>query len=213
MFTITNCIVGFTVLISILAWQNQDIFDKSKFNAYLIYERKEWYRFFSHVFIHANGMHLFFNMYALYLFGGGLEKVLLPYHFGTKASLYLILLYILGGILSSVPSYEKNKHYTGYNAVGASGAVSALVFASIIIFPKHPISLLFFPFPTPGWILGILYLGYSWFMSKKGNDNIGHDAHFWGAVFGLVFVSLLEPKIVSLFWEQITGRVTIFVTR
>jgi membrane associated rhomboid family serine protease len=108
-------------------------------------------------------------------------------------------------LLSSTPSYAKHKSNKFYHAVGASGAVSAVVFASILISPLTGIRFIFIPFDIPAFIFGGLYLIFSAYMAKKGNDNIGHDAHFWGAVFGFVFTLILKPSLGSLFIEQIAA--------
>ena len=117
--------------------------------------------------------------------------------------IFLHLLYIGGVVLSSTPSYAKYKSDQFYRAVGASGAVSAVVFASILIQPLSPIRFAFLPIDIPAFIFGAMYLGYSAYMSRKGTDNIGHDAHFWGAVFGIVFTGILKPALFTGFIDQI----------
>lgn len=196
---ITFIIIGMTCLFSIPAFQNRELFGKFLFNPYIIHRNKEWWRFFTHAFVHADWMHLIVNMYSMYLFGLIVEETFVDV-FGTeKGVLFFILLYVGGIMLSSYPSFEKHKNNAGYNAVGASGAVSAVVFSSILVYPQMTLALLFLPIPMPGWIFGILYLTYSWYMGKKGTDNIGHDAHFWGAVFGIVFTATIKPAFVISF--------------
>ena len=129
------------------------------------------------------------------------------YYFGLKGILYYLLLYIGGTALSTVPSYGKYKDDYSYTAVGASGAVSAVVFASIVFDPLNKIYIFLIPFGIPAIIFGILYLGYSWYMGKKNIDNIGHDAHFWGAVFGFVFTILLKPVLLVQLFTILTGKV------
>jgi membrane associated rhomboid family serine protease len=107
--------------------------------------------------------------------------------------------------MSVVPAYGKNKENIHYNAVGASGAVSAIVFTSILFQPLSKIYFFFIPIGIPAIIFGILYLWYSWYMSKKNIDNIGHDAHFWGAIFGIVFTIAIKPSIILYFFNQITS--------
>lgn len=201
---ITYAIIILTCLVSIPAFNNRKLFAKALFNPYLVKTNKQWYRFFSHALVHADWMHLFFNMFVLYSFGTILEDHLFPFIFpGFKSTLNYILLYVGALIASSIPGFEKYKNQPHYNAVGASGAVAAVVFAGILINPMQGIGFIFIPFPIPGFIFGGLYLLYSWYMAKKGNDNIGHDAHFWGAVFGFAFTGLLKPILFLNFIDQL----------
>jgi membrane associated rhomboid family serine protease len=116
-----------------------------------------------------------------------------------------MLLYVGGLIFSILADFGKHKDDPGYNAVGASGAVSAVVFANIILFPSGSLYLFPFPFPIPSIVFGILYLVYSAYMAKRGRGNIGHNAHFWGSVYGIVLTLALKPKLAVLFWQQISN--------
>jgi membrane associated rhomboid family serine protease len=197
--TITIIIVIITVIVSLLAFNNRDIFRRLAFNAYDIKHFKNSYRFLSYALIHADWIHLFINMMVLYSFGRIVEEYYGMY-FGLKGILYYILLYVGGTALSTLPSYGKHKDDYSYTAVGASGAVSAVVFASIIFAPLSKIYLFPLPFGIPAIIFGAVYLIYSAYMGKKNIDNIGHDAHFWGAIFGFIFTIVLKPSlIVTLF--------------
>jgi len=202
---ITYAIIALTCLVSISAFSNQQIFQKAMFNPYIVNHNREWYRFFSHILVHADWVHLFFNMYAFFLLGLAVEQSYFPSLFGEgRAELNFLLLYIGGAVVSSFPSFEKHKNDSFYNSVGASGAVSAVIFSAILIRPlSTEIRLIFLPFPIPSFILGAAYLGYSWYMSKKGTDNIGHDAHFWGAVFGFVMTGIMKPALFVSFATQI----------
>ncbi len=199
---IVYIIIAITVLVSISAFNNYKIFDKLKFNAYFIKHSKEVYRFFSYGLIHADWMHLIINMFVLHSFGRIVEFFFKNY-FGVKGIFYFLLLYIGGIALSVVASFQKNKDNIYYNSVGASGAVSAVVFSSIILYPIGKISFLFFPIPISSPVFGIIYLIYSYWMSKKAKDNIGHDAHFWGAVFGIIFTIALKPELFLIFINQL----------
>lgn len=201
MFLFTYVLIAVTCLVSIPAFSNRDFFYKSMFYPYEIKRNGEWYRFLSHGFVHADGMHLILNMYVLLMFGRIVEDIYRDI-FESKGVFFYMLLYIGAIILSSYYSYERNKNNSHYSAVGASGAVSAVVFAMIFFMPAAKLHLFFF-FPMPAWIFGFLYLAYSWYMAKKGNDNIGHDAHFWGAVFGLIFTGLLCPDLILTFLDRI----------
>ena len=174
------------------------------FNAYQINHRKEWYRFFSSGLIHADWMHLAFNMLSLYMLGIAAERDY-TIIFEEKGILFFILLYVGALAMSSIYSYEKHKNDIYYNALGASGAVSAVVFAFIIMEPTTRLSLMFLPIPIPAYLFGLLFLGIEYYLGKRGSDNIGHDAHFWGAVFGAAFTIILKPSLVSEFFQRIMG--------
>lgn len=197
-------IIALTAIISIFALSNNEVFYRLKFNPFLALHSKQWYRFFTYAFLHAGWMHLFINMFVLYSFG----NVVLAYYveiFGLKGYYYFVLLYIGAIMLSVLPYFGKHKNDPGYNAVGASGAVSAVVFASILFVPLGKIYLYFIPIGIPAFIFGGLYLAYSAYMSRRGQDNIGHDAHFWGALFGVVFTIAIKPRVFLFFIDQIRG--------
>ncbi len=198
---ITWFIIGITVLISYLAFQNSDLMSKLQFNAAQIIHRKEYYRLVSHAFIHANWSHLGVNMLVLYFFGRNIETYF-DYYFGRSANAYFVLLYFGGILASNIWSLAKNRNNYYYNAVGASGAVSAVLFASIFF---DPWNLLYFfaIIPIPGIVFAIGYLFYSYYMSKKKNDNVAHDAHFLGAVFGFIFPILLKPNLFDKFIDNL----------
>jgi membrane associated rhomboid family serine protease len=199
---ITNIIICITVFVSIISMENHSLKNKLLFNPYMIHHRKEWYRFFTAAFIHADWMHLAFNMFSLYMFGAAVEREY-AYLFEGKAVLFFILLYGLGILMSTFYSFEKHKNDIFYNALGASGAVSAVVFAYIILFPTQKLMFLFLPFPIPAYLFGVVFLGVEYYLGKRGNSNIGHDAHFWGAVHGVVFTIILKPTLIVSFIEQI----------
>jgi membrane associated rhomboid family serine protease len=147
-------------------------------------------------------MHLMINMFVLYSFGGIVEGTF-KNCFDAKGYLYYGLLYVGAVFMSVVPSFEKHKKNPSYNAVGASGAVSAVVFSSIIFDPMGKIGFMFLPFAMPSFVFGLLYLVYSAYMSRKGTDNIGHDAHFFGALFGMMFTIAIKPELFMSFIHQI----------
>lgn len=197
-------IIGITVLVSILAFQSDSLFNKLKFNAYYIKKYKDWTRLFTSGFVHADFMHLFFNMFVLYMFGPFVEDffIKLVQHELLGGLVYL-LFYLIAVPMSSLYSLEKHKNDEWYNAVGASGAVSAVLFSSIVLYPMQKIGILFIPVGIPGFVFGILYLAYSWYMGKRGQDNIGHDAHFFGAIFGIVATLLCDFSLLNSFIQQI----------
>lgn len=199
----------FIFLIAIAAFSipfflNRSAFYKFTFSPYFIVRQKEWYRFLTHGFIHADWMHMLMNCLVLYSFGDHVEQ----YYrivFGSKSIILYNILFFGGIILSSIPSFFKHKNDSNYHSVGASGAVSSVVFASILFDPTAKLYLMFIPIGIPAFIFGIFYLIYSAYMAKQNADNIGHDAHFWGAVFGFVFTLVLKPSLFLYFISQITG--------
>jgi len=195
-------IIGITAIISLLAFQNKLFFDKMKFNAWEIHHRKEWHRFISYGLIHADWIHLLVNMFVMYSFGKIVEEIF-QYNFQYKGYIYFILLYAGGIAFSAIWDFGKHKDDIYYNAVGASGAVSAVIFSSIILFPSGKIFLFMIPVGIPAPIFGLLYLIYSAYMAKKGTSNIGHSAHFWGAVFGIIFTIAVKPEFLTRFLEQL----------
>ena len=198
----TIIIIFTSVIVSLIAIYNPQISQRLRFNAYAIKHFKEWHRFLTYGLIHADWMHLLVNMFVLYSFGRAVESYF-AIVFAGKAQFYYAILYIGGIIVSVAPAYGKNKDNVYYNAVGASGAVSAVVFSSIIFYPTGGIRFIFFPFSIPSVVFGVLYLVYSAYMAKRSKDNIGHDAHFWGAIFGVAYTVVLKPKLIVFFLEQI----------
>lgn len=199
---VTYVIIAVTATISVLAFSNRGIADKLLFSPYMISNHRQGYRFVSHALIHGDWMHLLVNMFVLLSFGQAVETYF-DVFFGIKGKYLFSLLYLGGIALSSLPSFGRYKSDPYYRAVGASGAVSAVVFASILIQPLSPIRFVFIPVDIPAFIFGAMYLAYSAYMSRKGADNIGHDAHFWGAVFGMVFTGILKPALLMGFINQI----------
>lgn len=198
---ITYFIIGVTVVISYIAFNNHELANKLQFNAAQIIHRKEYYRLISHAFIHANWSHLIVNMMVLYFFGRNIE-VYFDHYFGNKDTAYFLLLYFGGILASNIWSLIKNRNNYYYNAVGASGAVSAVLFATIFFQPWKPLYL-FAVLPIPGILFAAGYLFYSYQMGKKKEDNVAHDAHFLGAVFGFIFPILLKPDLFDNFIDNL----------
>lgn len=196
-------IIGLTGLATYFTWQDKSLFYKYQFNAYMVYHRKEFVRMFSHAFLHVGWAHLIINMLVLYSFGRNVLYIFSAHpSFNNHAVLHFILLYVGGIIVSCIFSLFKHKDNPSYNAVGASGAVSAVAFASIFFIP-YKLVYFFGVIPIPGILFGVLYLIYSYRMGKKGTDNIGHDAHFWGAIFGLIYPILVDPSLLRYFIQQL----------
>ncbi|HRH37651.1 MAG TPA: rhomboid family intramembrane serine protease [Flavobacteriales bacterium] len=192
---VTTVILVITCLVSIAAFSDHRLFTALLFEPYVMNARKQWYRFITHAFIHSGWPHLFVNMFVLHMFGKNVE-FLLPMVTHRSPTFAFILLYVGGILFSSLPSYKRHLHDPNYRAVGASGAVSAVLFAQILMLPTSPVRIMFIPIDIPSWIFGIIYLWYSWYMDKRGGDNVAHDAHFFGAVFGIAYMTLLEPSLL-----------------
>ncbi len=198
----TYIIAVLTIIVSIIGFSNRSLFDKLTFNPYLINKNRQVYRFLTHALVHGSTMHLVFNVLVLVSFGIGVEHYFKTI-WGSLGLYYFILLYVGGVLISSAPSYFKHRENPYYTAVGASGAISAVVFASMLFDPWSRIYIMFIPIGIPAFIFGVLYLIFSAYMSKRGGDNIGHDAHFWGAVFGFIFTIILRPELFLRFIELI----------
>ncbi len=200
---VTVIIIAATCLLSILCFTGALNSNKLMFNAYGVWYRKEWYRLFTYGVVHGGWGHLLFNMLTLFFFGGVVEQYF-ALAFGNVAGVVLyVLLYVSAIAVSSLWDLFKFRNNYNYNAVGASGAVSAILFASILFEPKMGIYIYLIPIPVPGYIFAPLYLLYCWYMAKQNRDNIGHSAHFWGAVYGLVFPLACRPDIFQHFLAQL----------
>ena len=185
--SVTLILLIATVIISLLALNSRKLMDSLIFYPVTIVQENQLYRFISYGFIHANFMHLFFNMYAFYLFGGATENAFVQI-FGASGTILYILMYFLSLIACVIPDFIKNKTNPNYRSLGASGAISAVVFAYILINPLQGIGLLFIPVFIPGFLFGIIFLVVSYFLGKKGGTSVNHSAHIWGAIFGIIFL-------------------------
>jgi membrane associated rhomboid family serine protease len=202
----TIIIVAITVLVSIVAFNDSNLFSKLLFDAWKVTHRKEWYRMFSHGLLHADWMHLAVNMFVLFSFGKGVE-----YYFGQleaegmlqHSQLWFLFLYISSLCVASLPTLRKHRNDLSYTAVGASGAVSAVMTTCIFF---NPWSKLYFwaMIPIPGIVFAAAYIFYSSYMSKKPNgEPINHDAHLYGMLYGFVFPLFINPKLFMYFVSQL----------
>jgi len=199
----TNILIGITVVISFYAFNNQKVMQDLIMNPYVISNRKQYYRFLTSGFIHGDHMHLIFNMVSLYFFGPVVD-MLFGMLFGSIGTAYYVALYLLGIIVSDIPTYFKHRHNPGYNALGASGGVISVIFSAILFRPLGRIDLYFF-IPVPGFIFGALYVMFSIYQGKRGGDNVNHDAHLYGGLFGLLFCMVLYPPVIGHFFQQIAS--------
>ncbi len=199
----TILLIVITAVVSFAAFQQRSLMEKLQFNASKIYHNKEYHRLVTHAFIHANWEHLIVNMIVLFSFGRAIEQYF-HYQFGRNATLYFLLLYFGGILFSNLYALFKHKNNFYYNAVGASGAVSAVLFAAIFFDPWNPVYF-FGLIKFPGIVFAVLYLIYSYYMSRKAkeNDNVAHDAHFLGALFGFVFPVLIDSGLMRTFLDKL----------
>lgn len=203
--TFTIAIIIFTCILSFTAFKSEKVVNDLIMSPYEIKEKGQWYRFISSGFLHADISHLLFNMIALYLFG---QQIVEPGCESLSGRWMFPVLYFGGMIVADIPSYLKHKNDPGYRALGASGAVSAVVFTGIVFYPTMKMGFYFIPPIIPAYIFGPLYLLYCVYAAKQNSDNINHDAHFWGAVFGVVFPIALHPflfsRMITLILESFT---------
>jgi len=186
--SITILITIVTVIVSLLAMNNEALMDKLIFHPYSIEkDPKQWYRSITCGFIHADFMHLAFNMFSFYMFGDFIEKFF-DLIFGSLGSFFYIFLYISALVVCIIPTYLKHNNQYRYRSLGASGAVSAMVFVGIFLQPTLQIGFFIVPPIIPGFIFGPLYLALTVYLSKKGPGSINHSAHLWGALYGIVFL-------------------------
>lgn len=179
--------------------------EQLQFNASKIFHQKEYRRLITHAFVHANWEHLFVNMIVLFSFGRAIETYF-KYNFGNNHILYFFLLYFGGILVSNLYALYKYRNNYFYNAVGASGAVAAVLFAAIFFDPWNMIYF-FGILPIPGIVFAILYLVYSYQMSNKQKDNVAHDAHFLGALYGFVFPVLINYRLFEQFLDKLFGMI------
>ncbi|WP_291777604.1 rhomboid family intramembrane serine protease [Cecembia sp.] len=198
----TIVLIGITVLTSYQAWKKPSMIDRWMFTPFMIKKYKQWDRFVLSGLIHKDQMHLLFNMFTFYFFGRVVEMFLM-YRLGKSFGLFAFVLFYIGAIIvSDLPTYFKHKENYQYRALGASGGVAAAVFASIMIMPLSDICL-FGLLCLPGFVLGLLFLIYTIVQARRGGDGINHDAHLYGALFGIIIVLLISPQSGLQFLDQI----------
>lgn len=189
--SITEIIVALTCLISWQAFNNKNFQNQCLLIPYEVKHSNDYHRILSHMFIHADISHLAFNMISLYYLGSYLEMELV-FAFGNVGLYYYILLYILGGVAATILPFYRNSDNISYRSLGASGAVSAVVFATILWSPQLELMLLFIPIPIKAYILGPIYIAVEYFSMRRGGTGVAHDAHLGGALFGILFVLLID---------------------
>lgn len=184
---LTIIIIAVTSFISVRAFQNNRLIDQYIFYPPAI-KKGEWWRLASYGVLHADWSHLIFNMFSLYLFGKAVEASLIEVFGGTMGGVIYLLLYLSGLVLSIVPTWIQKRNDYAYRSLGASGAVSAVVFAYILFYPMSYMGLMFIPVFLPAFLFGGLYVAASVYMEKKQMGNINHSAHIFGAIWGMIYL-------------------------
>ena len=179
--SISIVLIAISVIASLYAWKNPEKYNLWMMNPYAVIHKKQYFRLITSGFIHAGYVHLLFNMITLYFFGDVIEQIF-RYYYGSSGIFYFLLLYFLGMLVADIPTLIKYKDNPNYNSLGASGAVSAVLFASILFNPTAKVCIFLPLFCIPGFIFGILFLIYSYYQGRKMSDNINQDANFFGAV-------------------------------
>lgn len=200
--SITLLLILVTVGISLAAWNNAGLMSRWIMNPYAVAKQGQYYRLITSGFLHADLSHLLFNMLSLYFFGGAAEQIFATLFPGI-GGVVLAVFYLVAIVVSDIPTLIKYKNDSRYNSLGASGGVSAILFATIMLYPLMSIYFFFIPIPIPGFIFAILYLGYSYYASRQGSSGINHDAHLYGALFGLLFIIVTYPPAIGEFAQQV----------
>ena len=191
--TVTIAIVIINCIVSYVCFNSDVYFNKLAHIPYIESRTKEYWRFVTSGFVHANLLHLSINMIVLWQFGTLVEERL--------GSLLFLVMYLSAIAIANIPSYFKQKDNKNYIAIGASGAVSATLFSFILFSPWSMLGV-FLVIPMPAVIFGILYLAYEQYASRNIPDNIGHDAHISGAIFGFLFTLILHPSLITNLFER-----------
>ena len=195
--SLTLILIGLTVLVSWQAFEKPRLLDRLILWPPAIDRHKQYDRLLTHGFIHADWSHLLFNMITLYFFGSLVERWLVPMigHVG------FVLFYLSAIVIAILPTYARHRHDARYRSLGASGAVSAVLFTYILLQPWSLILVFFLP--VPAIVYAVLYIGYSVWMDKHGQDNVNHSAHLWGAGYGVMFALLVEPTVLGSFLQRL----------
>ena len=192
----TLIIIGLTCLVSFVAFSNRQWLE-----ALILWppavQRGEYYRLVTYGLVHADGTHLLFNMFTLFFFGRAME----PLYTSILGPFGFAIFYVLGLLVSILPTWLANRDNTEYRSLGASGAVSAVLFAFILIAPWSMILVFFLP--VPAIIFAVAYVGYSIYMDRKGGGKINHSAHLWGAAYGVVFTIVMQPRVLQVFVDRL----------
>ncbi|RVU01614.1 rhomboid family intramembrane serine protease [Mucilaginibacter limnophilus] len=195
---VASIIFFFTIITSLYAFYNENALNNMILHPYSVSRKQRLYTLITSGFIHNDWMHLIFNMYSFYIFAFYLETVIGHWQF--------LVLYMVTLVVSDLPTVYKNRDHYGYRSLGASGAISAVVFSFILFNPTSKMGIVLIPVMIPAYIFGILYLVYCSYASKYSHDRINHDAHLYGALSGIVITIILRPEAVNIFLTELGLR-------
>jgi membrane associated rhomboid family serine protease len=196
---VASFIFALTIGASLFAFNNEELYGKMMLHPHSVYRKKNVFTLITSGLIHKDWMHLIFNMLSYFFFAFTLESRIGHWQFAV--------LYIASLVLSDLPSVVKHKNDYWYHSLGASGAVSAVIFSFIMYDPMTKMMIMPLPIPIPAIIFGVLYLVYCHYASKHARDNVNHDAHFFGALCGVFITAILHPEILPQFVNQLSGGV------
>ena len=196
---VTYLLIGVTVLVSWRAFNDRALLERLILWPPAVERRKQYDRLLGYGFVHADWMHLIFNMITLWSFGTAVERVFSEW----ITPVGYVLFYLSAIVVSILPTYITHRNDANYRSLGASGGVSAVLFAFILFDPWSTLIIFPIPVPIPAFLFAILYVGYSIWMDRRGRDNVNHSAHLWGAAYGLLFTVLLEPKVLAHFTQTL----------
>jgi membrane associated rhomboid family serine protease len=199
--SITLAIVAVTVLVSWRAFNDRALLERLILWPPAVERRKQYDRLLTHGFIHADWMHLLFNMVTLWSFGAAVEGVFSQW----ITPVGYLLFYLSAIVVAILPTYLGHRHDANYRSLGASGGVAAVLFAFILFDPWSKLIIFPIPVPIPAILFAVLYVGYSIWMDRRGGDNVNHSAHLWGAAYGVLFTVVMEPRVLGHFAQSVSG--------
>ena len=199
--SITVVIVLVTALVSWRAFNDQSLMGRLILWPPAVERNRQYDRLLTYGFVHANWMHLLFNMITLWSFGSAVERVFSDW----ITPVGYVLFYLSAIVVSILPTYIAHRRDPNYRSLGASGGVSAVLFAFILFDPWSKLIVFPIPVPVPAFVFAILYVAYSIWMDRRGRDNVNHSAHLWGAAYGVLFTVLLEPRVLGHFTQTLLG--------
>jgi membrane associated rhomboid family serine protease len=206
--SITILLICITVAVSFSTFNKPCLQHRLTMNPNVIKTKGQYYRFISSGFIHKDHMHLLWNMFSFYFFGTAVEHDFNSL-FGEAGMYYFLVLYLTAIVISDLPTYFKERNHVGYNSLGASGGVGSVIFVFIILQPLQSICL-YFALCMPGFVFGAGYMLYTYYQGRKSSDNINHDAHLYGALYGLLFCAIVYPASLLEFYQQVSYWVSSF---
>lgn len=203
--TVTLLIIMFTALVSYQGFNNYHLIDRWKHSPYRESRQKEWYRLLTSGFVHADWVHLLVNMYVLWGFGRQIEMQIISWYNPSTGRLLFLLIYLAIIILANMPTTFRQMNNPGFASIGASGAVSGLLFMYILLDPWATFGLMFI-IPMPAVILGVGYLIYSSWAANRGHGRIDHSAHFAGALAGMALFIMIHHEVLNIFLKRLVNE-------